>query len=151
MAYGNMVEITGNVTRDPEIRFTQSGVALVQFGVAWNRKVDDTDEAHFFDVVAWRELAENVAQSVTKGMRVVVAGRLQHRTWETDEGKRSKVEIVADEICPSLRWASADVTRNERSGGGSKGDPGPQPDAPKSGGQRRSAPAADTDTDAEPF
>ena len=153
MAYGNIVEITGNVTRDPELRFAQSGVAVVQLGVAWNRKVNEVDEAHFFDVVAFRELAENVAESVEKGMRVVVAGRLQHRTWETDDGgKRSKVEIVADEISPSLRWASASVTRNERydgggGGGRSKGDPGPQPDA-ASQRQRQTSQAGSDD---EPF
>ena len=151
MAYGNIVEITGNVTRDPELRFAQSGVAIVQFGVAWNRKVNEVDEAHFFDVVAFRELAENVSQSITKGMRVVVAGRLQHRTWETDEGKRSKVEIVADEICPSLRWASASVTRNERNDGGgggrSKGDPGPQPDA----APQRQRQTSQASSDDEPF
>lgn len=159
MAYGNNVELTGNVTRDPELRFAQSGVAIVQFGVAWNRKVGEEDEAHFFDVVAFRELAENVAESIKKGMRIVVTGRLQHRTWETSEGdRRSKVEIVADEISPSLRWASAEVTRNQRNDGGGGGgrrgggDPGPQPDgerapARQGGGQRRSAPQNDD----EPF
>ena len=71
----------------------------------------------FFDVVCWRDLAENVALSLTKGMRVVVTGRIEQRSWETDEGEhRSKVEIVADEIGPSLRFATADVQRTRRHG-----------------------------------
>ena len=71
----------------------------------------------FFDIVCWRDLAENVALSLTKGMRVVVTGRLEQRSWETDEGEhRSKVEITADEIGPSLRFATADVHRTERRG-----------------------------------
>ena len=122
MAWGNFSHIVGNVTRDPELRFSQSGVAVTQFGVAYNKKRGDEQEAHFFDVVCFRELAENVAESVTKGMRVVVDGELQQRTWQTDDGQnRSKVELVADEVAPSLRWASASVTRNERSGGSSSG------------------------------
>ena len=124
--WGNHVEMVGNVTRDPELRFAQSGVAICQFGMAWNKRVKDGDDiAHFFDVVAFRQLAENCAESLKKGMRVVVIGELQQRSWQTDTGdKRSKVEILADEISPSLRWASAAVTRNEYSGGRG-GDPGP--------------------------
>lgn len=113
------VHMTGNLTRDPELRFTASGVALATFGLAVNRrrKVGDDweDEVSFFDVVAWRDLAENVAESLTKGTRVVVVGTLAQRSWETDTGdKRSRVEVVADEVGPSLRWASAQVARNER-------------------------------------
>ena len=117
----NTVTITGNLTRDPEIRYTRDGQASCQLGLAvnrrWkNRESDEWEEAtSFFDVVTWRETAENCALSLTKGMRVMVTGRLEQRTWDTDEGEhRSKVEIVADEIGPSLRWASAEVTRNER-------------------------------------
>ena len=90
-----------------------------------NRQTQEWEEAtSFFNVVAWREQAENAAESLTKGMRVVVTGRLEQRSWETDNGdKRSVVEISADEIAPSLRWATAQVTRNERSGGGGGGRP----------------------------
>ncbi len=107
------VTLAGNLTRDPELRFTTNGTALATFGLAVNRrkKVGDTweDEVSFFDVVAWQTLAENVAESLTKGTRVVVTGSLTQRSWETDS-----VEVVAAEVGPSLRWASAAVTRNER-------------------------------------
>jgi single-strand DNA-binding protein len=126
----NTVTIVGNLTRDPELRFTGSGVAQATLGVAvsrrWqNRQTQEWEEAtSFFNVVAWREQAENAAESLTKGMRVVVTGRLEQRSWETDNGdKRSVVEISADEIAPSLRWATAQVTRNERTGGGGGGRP----------------------------
>ena len=117
----NTVTLVGNVTRDPELRFIASGQANCSFGLAvnrrWqNRQTQEWEEAtSFFNVVCWREMAENVAESVTKGARVVVSGRLEQRSWETDQGdKRSVVEVVADEIGPSLRWATAQVTRNER-------------------------------------
>ena len=117
----NTTTITGNLTREPEIRYTREGQATAQLGVAVNRRWQDRttqewqEATSFFDVVCWRDLAENVALSLTKGMRVVVTGRLEQRSWETDEGEhRSKVEIVADEIGPSLRFATADVQRVER-------------------------------------
>ena len=117
----NTVTITGNLTREPEIRYTREGQATAQLGVAVNRRWQDRttqewqEATSFFDVVCWRDLAENVALSLTKGMRVVVTGRLEQRSWETDEGEhRSKVEITADEIGPSLRFATADVHRTER-------------------------------------
>ncbi len=122
MTAGNNIDIVGNLTRDPELRFTPSGQATTSFGVAvnrrWqNRQTQEWEEAvSFFDVVCWGGLAENVAQSLTKGTRVVVAGRLDQRSWETDAGeKRSKVEVVADEVAPSLRWATAAITKVERS------------------------------------
>lgn len=121
MSNGNTVLIIGNVTKDPELRYTPNGLATVTFAVAvnrrWqNRQTHEWEEAtSFFDVVCWRELAENVSESLTKGTRVIVSGRLEQRTWETPEGeKRSKVEIVADELGPSLRFASVRVTKNER-------------------------------------
>lgn len=119
----NTVTLIGNVTRDPELRFMPTGAALASFGVAVNRrwkKGDDwEEEVHYFDVTAWRDLAEHIADSVVKGTRVVVVGRLQQRRWETDSGEsRSKVEVVADEVAPSLRWATAVVTRIERDGHG---------------------------------
>jgi single-strand DNA-binding protein len=130
----NTVTIVGNVTRDPEIRYTAGGQANANFGVAvnrrWmNRQTNDWEErTSFFNVVAWREMAENVAESIGKGTRVVVTGRLEQRSWETENGeKRSVVEIVADEVAPSLRFATAAITRNERRegfGGAGPGGPG---------------------------
>lgn len=145
----NTVTVVGNCTRDPELRFTPSGQAVANFGLAvnrrWqNRQTQEWEEAvSFFDVTCWQQLAENVAESVQKGTRIVVTGRLDQRSWETQDGdKRSKIEIVADEVAPSLKWATADITKNERrggdfagggnSGGGGGGsraasnDPGPQ-------------------------
>lgn len=121
MAFDNTVTVVGNATREPELRYTPSGAAVCNFGLAWNRRITnargETDEhVSFFDVTCWRDLAENVAESVTKGMRVVVYGRLEQRSWETPDGeRRSKVELVADEVAPSLRWATAEVVRNDRS------------------------------------
>lgn len=120
---GNSVTLVGNVTRDPELRFTASGQATATFGLAvnrvWNdRQTNEKKEAvSFFDIVCWREMAENASESLSKGARVVVTGRLEQRSWETPEGeKRSKIEVVADEIGPSLRWATAQVTKNDRRG-----------------------------------
>ena len=121
MSSATTTTIVGNLTRDPEIRYTREGQATVTLGVAanrrWqNRETNEWEEStSFFDVIAWRDLAENVALSLSKGMRVVVTGRLEQRSWETDDGgHRSKVEIVADEIGPSLRFATADVQRTQR-------------------------------------
>jgi len=130
MAQDNTVSIVGNLTREPELRFTPSGQATATFGVAVNRAWTDRqsqerrESTSFFDVVCWGTLAENAATSLTRGTRVVVTGRLDQRTWETQEGdKRSKVEVTADEIAPSLRWATVQVTRNERrSPDGGNGD-----------------------------
>ena len=154
MANGNNVELTGNATRDPELRFTPSGQPVATFGLAvnrrWqNRQTQQWEEAvSFFDIVCWGQLAENVAESITKGTRLMVTGRLDQRTWETQEGdKRSKVEIVADEVGPSLRWATASVTKNERRGGFDGGAGG-------GGGQSAPAPSAPPpayDYDEEPF
>jgi len=115
------VTIVGNLTRDPEIRYTTGGAAKASFGVAvsrrWqNRQSQEWEEqTSFFNVVCWREMAENVSESLGKGSRVVVTGRLDQRSWETQDGeKRSKIEIVADEIGPSLRWARAEIERTQR-------------------------------------
>ena len=130
----NTVTIIGNLTREPELRFTNSGQAQATMGVAvnrrWqNRQSGEWEEAvSFFDVVCWREMAENVSESLSRGSRVVVTGRLEQRSWETQEGeKRSKIEVVADEIGPSLRWATATVTKNERRGPGDGGGGGGAP------------------------
>lgn len=134
MSSDNHVQITGNATRDPELRFTPSGAQLATFGVAVNRRWMNRqtneweEETSFFDVVCWRDLAENVTETVTKGTRVVVTGRLEQRSWETDDGeRRSKVEIVADDVAPSLRWATATVRRNERKGDGGQVSPRNEP------------------------
>lgn len=127
MAQDNNVTITGNAGREPELRFTPNGQAVANFGVAvsrrWqNRQTNEWEEAtSWIDVTCWAQLAENVAESVGRGTRVTVTGRLDQRSWETDNGdKRSKVEIVADDVAISLKWATATAQRNERndSGGG---------------------------------
>jgi single-strand DNA-binding protein len=136
---GNNITIVGNITRDPELRFTPSGQANARLGVAVNRRWQDKgsgewqEATSFFDVICWRELAENVSESLKRGARVVVTGRLEQRTYETREGgeKRSVVEIIADEVAPSLRWATAKVEKTERRGAGEPGGGG--------GGSGRSA------------
>lgn len=150
---GNDIHIIGNATRDPELRFTPSGQATASFGVAVNRRWQNRqtqeweEKVSFFDVVCWRELAENVSESVTKGSRVMVSGRLEQRSWETGDGeKRTKVEIVADEVGASLRWATCEVKRNDRrtpdTGGGGGG-------RSNSGGGKAAQPPAGYDE--EPF
>jgi single-strand DNA-binding protein len=116
------VTVVGTATRDPELRFVPNGSAVANFGVAVSRrrKTDtgwEDGDPEFYEITAWKTLAENVAESVEKGTRVVVTGRLSYQTWEDKEtGKnRSKVGITADEIGPSLRWATAEVTRTARS------------------------------------
>jgi single-strand DNA-binding protein len=139
MAFDNTVTVIGNVTRDPELRYLNSGTALASFGVAWNNRYKDrngeqVEDTSFFDVTCWRDLADNVAESISKGDRVIIYGKLEQRSWETQEGeKRSKVEIVADEVAPSLRWATAQVNKIRRDGpsggGGNAGGP-PAPNEP---------------------
>ena len=114
--------IVGNLTKDPELRFTPTGQATASFAVAvnrrWqNRQTNEWEEAtSFFDVVAWGSLAENLADSVHRGDRVVVEGRLDQRSWENNQGeKRSKIEITANEVAPSLRWATGEISKNQRS------------------------------------
>jgi single-strand DNA-binding protein len=142
MSAGNNITIVGNITRDPELRYTPSGQANVRLGVAVNRKWQDRNSGEwqeatsFFDVIAWRELAENVNESLKKGARVIVTGRLEQRTWEQEGNKRSVVEIIADEIAPSLRWATAKVEKTERRSGDQGGGGG-------GSGYGRSAPAAE--------
>ena len=112
--------IVGNLTRDPELRFTTSGKAVANFGVACNRLLsrpgeERREEVSFFNCVAWDSLASNMADALHKGDRVVVTGRLQQRSWETDEGdKRSTVEITAEEVGASLRWATVTIAKNAR-------------------------------------
>lgn len=120
----NTVTLVGNATRDPELRFTPSGQSKVTFGLAVNRRWRNKqtqeweEQVSFLNVVCWAQMAENVAESIHQGTRVVVSGRVEQRSWETDEGeKRSVVEVVADEVAPSLRWATAQVQKIEREGG----------------------------------
>lgn len=125
------VSLVGNITREPELRFTAGGQANLKFGLAVNRRwqnkqTSEWEEAtSFFDVVCWRELAENVAESLQKGHRVVVTGRLEQRTYEKDGQQRSVVEVNADEIGPSLRWAQCRVEKTERSSTTSNGAESP--------------------------
>jgi len=129
MSNDNSVTLTGNLTRDPEARFSQSGLAIANLGLAVNsrRKVGDgqyEDEPNFFNVTAFGSLAENITESLTKGMRVTVFGRLRWRQWETDDGqKRSTVEIIAESVAPDLRWATVSVTKTSGGGGGGGGTP----------------------------
>lgn len=115
------ITITGNLTHDPELRFTSSGQAVISFSVAENRRWQDKDtqEWHesvsFFDIVAWGDLAEHTAQSLTKGDRVTVTGRISQRSWETQEGdRRTKHEVTATDIAASLRYATVKVAKTER-------------------------------------
>lgn len=141
MAYGNMTTVVGNMTRDPKLTFTPNGTAVTEFGIAINNRKKQGNEwvdgdPQFFDIVCWKQLAENVAESLEKGNRVIITGRLSFRQWEDKEGgKRSKVEIVADSVGPDLAWATAQVVKNERregaaapSGGGYGGGAAYDPD-----------------------
>jgi single-strand DNA-binding protein len=104
----------GNLTDDPELRHTEGGIARAMFRVAVSGR--RAQEASFFTVILWRDQAEHAAQSLAKGSRVVVLGRLQQRTWTGEDGSaRSIVEVLADELGPSLRWATATTTRATRS------------------------------------
>ncbi len=124
----NSVTLVGNLVEDPELRFTASGVALANINIAVNRRYQDRDQnwqedTSFFRGTVWRDHAENVAESLTKGTRVILTGRLRQRSWETNDGdKRSVVEIDIQEIGPSLRWATATVSRTPSSQGGSYGE-----------------------------
>ena len=125
----NSVTVVGNVTRDPELRYTSSGLAVCNFSVASNRRwlnksTNDWEEkVSFFDVTVWADHGQNVAESVLKGDRVVVVGRMEQRSWETETGdKRSKVEIVADVVAVSLEWATVtEIVKNEKAQGAEVG------------------------------
>jgi single-strand DNA-binding protein len=157
----NSVTLVGNVTRDPELRFTPSGQAVATFGLAVNRRWQNRsnneweEQTSFFDVKCWAQMAENVGESLHRGARVIVSGRLEQRSWETENGdKRSKVEVVADEIAPSLRWATVEITKNERrepgQGGGSGGGR-PIPNEPSSSGGSSGGGGGGYNDDEEPF
>lgn len=118
----NTVTLIGNLVDDPELRFTPSGVALATVRLAVSRRYQDRnnewqEETLFIRGTLWRDAAENAAESLTKGMRVIVSGRLELNQWETQDGdKRSEIRVQIDEIGPSLRWATAQVTRSPRAG-----------------------------------
>ena len=129
MAGETVITVIGNLTSDPELRFTPSGAAVANFTVASTPRTFDRQsqewkdgEALFLRCNVWRQVAENVAESLTRGSRVIVSGRLKQRSFETKEGeKRTVVELEVDEVGPSLRYASAKVTRTQRGGGGGGG------------------------------
>jgi single-strand DNA-binding protein len=125
MAQGNNVTLVGNITDDPELRYTPSGTPVASFTIAINRRFRDPatnewkdGETSFFRCNIWRQQAENVAESLTKGTRVIVSGRIKTRSWETQDGqKRTVAEIDVDSCGPSLEWAKAVVTKTPRSEG----------------------------------
>jgi single-strand DNA-binding protein len=110
------VSFAGNLTDDPEVRYTEAGIARTMLRVAVSGRWEQ--EASFFTVIVWRDQAEHAAESLAKGSRVVVIGRLQQRSWTAEDGgARQAVDVVADELGPSLRWATATTTRATRSQG----------------------------------
>jgi single-strand DNA-binding protein len=134
----NTITLVGNLTRDPELRFTANGRAVASFGIAVGRRYQVNGEwqeqTSYFNVTAWGDLGENAAASLSKGTRIVVTGRLEQREYTTREGdKRTAIDVIADELGPSLRWATAQVERTARKEGGAKktgGGSNPGNDAP---------------------
>ena len=149
MAGETIITVVGNLTADPELRYTQNGLAVANFTIASTPRTFDRQanewkdgEALFLRASVWREFAEHVAGSLTKGSRVIASGRLKQRSYETKEGeKRTTMELDIDEIGPSLRWATAQVVKSERR---AAGDGGYEPPTP-------SGPPATYDSDEEPF
>ncbi len=141
MAGDTTITVVGNLTADPELRFTPSGAAVANFTVASTPRIYDRQSGEWKDAEAlflrcniWREAAENVAESLTRGSRVIVTGRLKQRSYETREGeKRTVVEVEVDEIGPSLKYATAKVNKASRGGGGGGGF-GSGGGAPRGGG-----------------
>ena len=134
----NTITLVGNLTRDPELRFTTGGRGVASFGIAVGRRYQVNGEwqeqTSYFNITAWGQLGENAAATLAKGSRVIVTGRLEQREYTTRDGdKRTAIEVVADELGPSLRWATAQVERQSGQGGGGGnrgGNPGggPAPD-----------------------
>lgn len=112
------VALVGNLVKDPELRFTNGNTGVANFTIAVSEGTRDNPRTSFYDVTAWRELGEHVAESLSKGQRVVVFGVLQQRTWDDKQsgGKRSKVEVVAEAVGPDLRWANVVVTAAPKQG-----------------------------------
>ena len=142
MAGETPITLIGNLTADPELRFTPSGAAVANFTVASTPRTFDRQtnewrdgDAMFLNCAVWRQAAENVAESLQKGMRVIVSGRLKSRSYETREGeKRTVFEVDVDEIGPALRYATAKVTRTSGGGGGGNGGGGGGGGRPSGGG-----------------
>ena len=176
MAGETPITLIGNLTADPELRFTPNGAAVANFTVASTPRTFDRQtnewkdgDAMFLNCSVWRQYAENVAESLTKGMRVIVSGRLKSRSYETREGeKRTVFEVDVDEVGPALRYATAKVTRTTGGGGGGysgggnsgggswspSGDNAPQQSGQQGGGYNRPAgndPWAQAQSDEPPF
>jgi single-strand DNA-binding protein len=156
MAGETVITVVGNLTNDPELRFTPSGAAVASFTVASTPRIMDKQtnewkdgDALFLRCSIWRQAAENVAESLTRGMRVVVQGRLKQRSFETKEGeKRTVVELDVEEVGPSLKYATAKVNKTQRGSGGGGGFNGGGQSAGgfsggSSGGQQSSGPSDD--------
>jgi single-strand DNA-binding protein len=123
---GAMVAFVGTLGRDPELRFTTGGRAVANFSIAvsrrWQKNGEWEEQTSWFNIVCWGDLGENVATSLTKGSRVIVSGRMEQRSYETQEGeKRTVYDIIADEVGPSLRWATTIIERTERTTGDQSG------------------------------
>ena len=146
----NSITLIGNLTRDPELRYTTGGRAVASFGLAVNRRYQSNGEwqeqVSYFTVVCGGDLGENVGATRTKGNRCIVTGRMEMREYETNAGeKRTVFEVIADEVGPSLRWATAQIERTERTGGDFGGGGG-------GGGAAAPRPASDSPYgDEEPF
>lgn len=122
MAQDNTVTLVGNLTKDPELRYTTGGRGVASFGLAVNRRWQQNGEwqeaVSFFNIVAWADLGENAAASLTKGSRCMVTGRLEQRSYDNREGQKVNItEVIADDLGPSLKWAQAQVERISRDGG----------------------------------
>lgn len=158
MAGDTTITVVGNLTADPELRFTPSGAAVANFTVASTPRIYDRQssewkdgEALFLRCNIWREAAENVAESLTRGSRVIVTGRLKQRSYETREGeKRTVVEVEVEEIGPSLKYATAKVNKASR-GGGSGGFGGGGGGAPAGGGGGGGGPRGGGESQDDPW
>lgn len=151
MAGETIITVVGNLTSDPELRYTQNGLAVANFTIASTPRNFDRasnewkdGEALFLRASVWRDFAEHVAGSLTKGSRVMATGRLKQRSYETKEGeKRTSIELEVDEIGPSLRYATAQVTRASGGGGGGRGQVGGGNGGGGGGRAQQSQPQAD--------
>jgi single-strand DNA-binding protein len=147
------VTLIGNLTMDPELRFTPSGIAMARIGLAVNRRYQRDGEwqeqTSFFYGTVWREQAESVAESLQKGARVIVSGQMEQRTWQDKDGQdRESIEIRIDEIGPSLRWATATVNKTQRQDNWSEGN---KSSGSGSGGASAPSPRDDYGPDEAPF
>jgi single-strand DNA-binding protein len=145
------VTLIGNLTMDPELRFTPSGIAMARIGLAVNRRYQRDGEwqeqTSFFYGTVWREQAESVAESLQKGARVIVSGQMEQRTWQDKDGQdRESIEVRIDEIGPSLRWATATVNKTQRQDNWSEGNK-----SSGSGGAAAPSPRDDYGPDEAPF